>query len=92
MACALQRAKLSSLTVLYSLSKLALKPFGGSVVILMPRCRMAMGKAGLGLEDSQSLQQGRSMSELSPCICQGPASVKQHRGRWYGLVGYCLVT
>jgi hypothetical protein len=29
---------------------------GGSVVILMPRWRMAMGKAGEGEDDSHSLQ------------------------------------
>ena len=33
---------------------LALRPFGGSVVILMPRCRMPMGKSGCGEDESHS--------------------------------------
>mmetsp|Transcript_29052 Transcript_29052/g.63633 ORF Transcript_29052/g.63633 Transcript_29052/m.63633 type:complete len:267 (+) Transcript_29052:1953-2753(+) len=37
---------------------LALRPFGGSVVILMPRCKMPIGNLGWGEDESQSLKDG----------------------------------
>lgn len=48
-------------------SRLARRPFGGSVVILMLRCRMAMGKAGDGDDDSQRRKRswGRCCSKPS---------------------------
>lgn len=36
--------------------RLALSPLGGSLVILIPACRIAVGNCGLGYEVSQSLK------------------------------------
>ena len=47
--------------------RFARRPLGGSVVILIARCRIAMGKAGLGDDDSHSRNDscGRRFSKPS---------------------------
>ena len=43
--CWPHRPNCSSVTRLYSVSMFARRPLGGSVVILMPRCRIVMGNS-----------------------------------------------
>uniref|UniRef100_A0A1I8HG46 Transmembrane protein n=1 Tax=Macrostomum lignano TaxID=282301 RepID=A0A1I8HG46_9PLAT len=54
----LHEEKSSSLMMWYKRFMLALSPFGGSVVILMPACRIAIGKFGCGELLSQSRKSG----------------------------------
>ena len=61
-------AKDSSEThVVYNRARLARSPFGGSVVIFKPRCKIANGKAGVGFDDNHNLKFscGGSFSKFS---------------------------
>lgn len=64
----LQSLKLSSLMPLYKRRRLALKPFGGSVVIFNPRCKMEIGKSGEGLDDSHTLKDSWGLAFAKPSM------------------------
>lgn len=55
--------------------------FGGSVVILMPACRIVIGNSGCGEELSQSLKFGWGFSTCS-CSTSLSSSGIQERERW----------
>ena len=65
-------AKDSSVTqVWYRRARLARSPLGGSVVILSPRCRIASGKCGVGLDESHRRNRscGVASSKRSMIFC-----------------------
>jgi hypothetical protein len=64
----LQALKLSSVTPLYNLKRFALKPLGGSVVMLMPRCNKEVGKSCEGLDDSHSLKRSCGLDDSKSSV------------------------